>query len=270
MLLTVLGCSGSLPGPESPSSGYLVESGGCAVALDLGSGVLAAMQARECDPFDLGALLLSHLHPDHCADFTTLAVMRRYHIHPPYDAYQRKLPVHGPSEVADRLARAYAESAEELATTDLSDVFDFHVLDAGSFEVGPFRVRSRPVEHSCEAHGFRLEADGAAIAYTGDSGPCAALADLASGVDLLLAEATWTDHPDRPLGEHLSGAQAGRLAHEAGVGELVLTHLAPWTDPAEVLAEARAEYSGPVTLARAGGVHEVAGPAARVVGGRGN
>ena len=50
MKLTILGCSGSLPRPDSPASGYLVEAGGARIALDLGNGTVGALQ-RHLDPF---------------------------------------------------------------------------------------------------------------------------------------------------------------------------------------------------------------------------
>ncbi|MEU5690275.1 MBL fold metallo-hydrolase [Actinosynnema sp. NPDC020468] len=251
MLLTILGCSGSLPGPDAPASGYLVEADGFSLAVDFGSGVLAALQAHR-DPFSLGAVLFSHLHPDHCGDFTGLTVLRRYHPDPPYDPTERKLPVHGPSESPDRFARAYAESAEELARTDLGDVFEFHALPEGTVHIGPFEVTAARVAHPCEAYGFRIATPDASLVYTGDSGPCEALHELADGVDVLLSEATWQHREDRPADLHLSGRQAGRLAADAGVGELLLTHVAPWTDPEVVLAEAREQFTGPVELARRG------------------
>ncbi|MEU4802917.1 MBL fold metallo-hydrolase [Actinosynnema sp. NPDC023587] len=269
MLLTILGCSGSLPGPDGPASGYLVEADGCRLGLELGNGVLASLQAH-CDPFALDALLFSHLHPDHCADFTTLAVMRRYHTHPPHDTVERKLPVHAPSEAPRRFARAYAESAEELRTADLSDVFAFHALTAEPFRVGPFEITAARVAHPGESYGFRIATDRATLAFTGDSGPCDALTTLAGDVDLLLSEATWTHADDRPPGTHLSGVQAGELAAEAGAGRLLLTHVAPWTDPGAVLAEARTRYAGPVELARQGHKYAVDEPAVRVIGGHGN
>ncbi|MGH3991795.1 MAG: MBL fold metallo-hydrolase, partial [Pseudonocardiaceae bacterium] len=54
MLLTVLGCSGSVPGPESPASGYLIRAGNTTVVLDLGNGSFGALQ-RHVDPFALDA-----------------------------------------------------------------------------------------------------------------------------------------------------------------------------------------------------------------------
>ena len=110
MRLTVLGCSGSGPGPISPASGYLVTAGDTRLALDLGNGTFGPLQ-RRLDPFQLDAVLFSHLHPDHCADFTALVVHRRYHPNPPFDPTTRLLPVYAPAEAPSRFANAYAPSA---------------------------------------------------------------------------------------------------------------------------------------------------------------
>ncbi|HEY7597041.1 MAG TPA: MBL fold metallo-hydrolase, partial [Actinophytocola sp.] len=96
MLLTVLGCSGSAPGPHAACSGYLVEADGFLLGVELGNGTLAELQAVR-DPFALDALLFSHLHPDHCADFSALTVLRRYHPAPSRDPRVPRLPVHAPS-----------------------------------------------------------------------------------------------------------------------------------------------------------------------------
>lgn len=248
MRLTVLGCCGSMPGPDSPAAGYLVRAEGFALALDLGNGTLGAMMCH-LDPFDLGGLALSHLHPDHCADVPSLHVYLSYHPMAPQPP--RRLPVYGPSETASRLAAAAAPSAAELATTDLSDVFDIRPLDGSTVHIGPFSLSSAPVAHPCEAYALRVEHGGTSLVYTGDSGPCDALSKLVAGADVLLAEATWTDHPSRPPDLHLSGLQAGQLAATAGAGRLLLTHVAPWTDRAEVLAEARSVFDGSVELVAA-------------------
>lgn len=255
MRLTVLGCSGSMPGPDSPASGYLVRSDGFALGLDLGNGTFGALQ-RHVRPHELGALALSHLHPDHCSDVAGLVVYLRYH--PSRVAGWPALPVFGPAESASRLAAAYAPSAGELATTDLSDVLDFRRYGNPTVHIGPFAVSAVTAAHPCEAYALRVQAGGTTLVYTGDSGPGAALVGLAAGADLLLAEATWTDDDSRPPDLHLSGLQAGRLAADAGVGRLLLTHVAPWTDPQAVLAEARRAYAGPVELAAAGGHYAVA------------
>lgn len=256
MLLTILGCSGSVPGPNAPASGYLIESAGYRLVMDLGNGTLAALSAL-LDPFQLDAALISHLHPDHCADLSALSVLRRFHPDPPAERRGRVLPLHAPGQAPSRLAAALAASAEELAVTDLSDVFQFNPLTPGSTTIGPFEVTAVPVAHPCEAYGFRVAAEGAVLAYTGDTGPCDALEGLAADADVLLAEASWTHAADRPPGVHLSGTQAGELAARAGAGRLLITHVAPWTDPGAVLEEARTGFDGPVEVVAQGADYPV-------------
>ena len=67
MRLTVVGCSGSFPGPESAASCYLLEADGFRLVVDMGNGSLGALQ-RHAPLFGVDAVLLSHLHADHCVD----------------------------------------------------------------------------------------------------------------------------------------------------------------------------------------------------------
>lgn len=261
MRLVVLGCSGSGPGPESPASGYLLDTGAARFAMDMGNGTFGAMQ-RHIDPWTLDAVLISHLHPDHCSDFSSLAVHRRYHPFAPVDPRETKLAVHAPAEAPERLAFAYAASAEERAATDLADVFDFHTLTGGSTaELAGATLRAERVDHPCEAYALRVEHGGRSFVYSGDTGPCQGLVDIARGADVFLCEATWPhtgqfwDEP--PPGVHLSGRQAGEHAAAAGVGALLLTHVPAWFDGQELLAEAKSAFDGPVELVVPGGEYSI-------------
>lgn len=256
MRLTVLGCSGSVPRDDSPASGYLLESGGTRIVLDFGNGVLGALQ-RFAEPFTINAVLLSHLHPDHCADFAALAVWRRYHPRPPYNPAQWPTPVLAPAEAADRLAALDAPNAAERAEADLSDVFEFFAPPEKPMRIGAFTIRAVPVAHVCPAWGFRIVAEERVLAYTGDTGPCAGLTDLAEDADLMLCEASWPHRLDGPADVHLSGVQAADAARDAHARRLLLTHVQPWWDSEEILAEARGAYEGPVELAVAGRSYEV-------------
>jgi ribonuclease BN (tRNA processing enzyme) len=256
--LTVLGCSGSGPGPSSPASGYLVTAGDTRLVLDLGNGAFGAL-LRHVDPWALDAVVLSHLHADHCADMTNLVVYRRYHPVPPPTTVP--LPVYGPTDAPLRLAAAYAASAEERASTDLSDVLCFAPVADGA-RVGVTTVHSTPVDHPVDAYALRVEHDGASLVYSGDTGPCDGLVALARGADLLLCEASWPHVvPGRwtepPPALHLSGRQAGEHAAAAGVGRLLLTHVPAWCDPAALLAEAQKAFDGPVELAAPDATYDI-------------
>jgi ribonuclease BN (tRNA processing enzyme) len=261
MEMTVLGCSGSGPGPHSPSSAYLVRAGDHRLVLDLGNGTLGALQ-RYLDPFELDALLLSHLHPDHCADVASLVVYRRYHPKPPYRATERRLPVYGPAETADRLAAQYATCAWERANEDLRDVLDFRPVDDSTVtEVAGCAMRTRRMVHPCESFATRLEFGGRSLVYSGDTAACDSLVELARGADVLLCEATWphdgVNGVAPPGGIHLSGREAGEHAAAAGVGRLLLTHVAVWFDPSVILAEAKETFDGPVELVTAGAHYHI-------------
>lgn len=258
MRVTVVGCSGSLAGPESAASCYLVETEHegrtWRLLLDLGSGALGPL-LRFADPRQLDAIVLSHLHPDHCLDLTGLHVLLTYH--PDGAAPPHRMPVHAPPGAAERIGRA----AGVLAAKDVTDAFAFHDLrDRSVIEVGPFRVEPFAVNHPVPAFGFRVGADGATLAYTGDTDACAALLPLMNGADLVLADAASVEGRDTDRGVHLSGRRAAQAAVDAGgVRRLMLTHLPPWNDPPVVRAQAEEVWPGPspVELAEAGRTYDV-------------
>lgn len=251
MRLTVVGASGSYPGPESPASCYLLESehGGRTwrVLLDLGSGALGVLQ-RHIDPVTVDAVLLSHLHADHCLDLCGFYVLRKYHPNGP----QPRIPVWGPEDTARRMAKAYDLDEDP----GMNEEFDFRPY-AGVVVVGPFTVTAARVAHPVTAYGLRIEADGRTLAYSGDTGTCPSLVDTARRADLFLCEASFVESHTNPPDLHLTGAEAGRMATEAGAHSLVLTHVPPWHDPQVMLREAAETYDGPLELAVPGKTYEV-------------
>ncbi|MFI9118972.1 MBL fold metallo-hydrolase [Streptomyces bikiniensis] len=250
MKLTVVGCSGSFPSADSACSSYLVEADGFRLLLDMGNGALGELQ-RHIGLYDLDAIFLSHLHADHCIDMCGYFVARYYrHEGGRCDA----IPVFAPEGAEQRLTTAYADTPSPTA---MGEVFDFHTLKSGGFELGPFSVRTEKVCHPVEAYGIRIEHGGRSLAYSGDTGTCEALHELAEGVDLFLCEASFTHGKEDVPDLHLNGREAGAQAARAGVGRLVLTHIPPWTDAERNLADAREVYAGPSELARSGAVYEV-------------
>jgi ribonuclease BN (tRNA processing enzyme) len=251
MRLTVIGCSGSYPGPDSAASCYLLEAEGegrtWRVLVELGNGALGALH-NYVDPLSVDAVLVSHLHADHCLDLCGFYVMRKYHP----AGHQPRIPVWGPPDTADRMARAYDLPLDP----GMHEEYEFRVYD-GPFSVGPFSIEPIEVLHPVDAFGLRISADGATIGYSGDTGPCGGLDRVAAGVQLLLAEASFRAGDDNPPDLHLTGTDCGDAATRAGAERLVLTHIPPWFDKADALAEAGSTYSGPIDLARPGAVYEL-------------
>ncbi|WP_239333566.1 MBL fold metallo-hydrolase [Frankia sp. CiP3] len=248
MKLTVLGCSGTYPGPRSACSSYLIESGGFRLVVDAGNGSMGELQ-RHCDLRDVDAVLISHLHGDHCLDLVVNAYARRYHP----EGMPPKLPVYGPINTQERLCAAF----ERWPDDSLADIYDFQTISPGRLNVGPFRIDLERVSHPVEAFGMRLTADGRSLTYSGDTSACDQLLQLAREADLFLCEAAYLDVQDNPPGIHLSGREAGEHATKADVGRLVLTHLVPWGDTQRSQEEAAGTFDGPLSLAETGAVYEI-------------
>ena len=254
MKLTILGSSGSVGGPTNPASGYLVNvDNSPALLVDIGPGVLGQLQAVH-DPCD-AHVVFSHLHADHCLDFPSLMVWRRYH--PTAPAKGRNL-CYGPSTTLGHLGVLSADSPGEV--DDMSDTFAFapwrtgeeHIIDRLS--VTPFEA-----VHPVEAYSLRIteHTTGKTIAYSGDTGWTDQLIECARDADLFLCEATWcSGDGDFPPDMHLSGAEAGRAARLANAKKLVIVHVPPWGDVESTLAAARTEFDGPIEFGEQGHVFE--------------
>ena len=178
--------------------------------------------------------------------------MRNYD---PLGRFDAKLPVHAPAGARERLTRAYAVDRPE----DLGTAFDFvDLVDRQTFEIGPLRITPHLVNHPVEAYGLRVEADGAVLAYTGDTDACPGLVELERDADLVLTDSAFVDGRDDEMrGVHLSGSRAAQTAKDAGAKRLMLTHIPTWTPVEDCLRDARTVWEGDVEVAVAGETYEL-------------
>jgi ribonuclease BN (tRNA processing enzyme) len=245
MRLTVIGGSGGIPGHGLPCSGYVVEADGFALLIDPGYGVATALTADGAPTFD--AVLVSHAHPDHCADLNPILRARAWS-----DAALPPLTVHA---LPGSLDAVLALDRPEV----LAGSYALHDLEAGAvLAIGPFEVRTALLPHPRPNLGFRIASGVGSMVYTGDCGPSDELVTLASGADLLLAEASYAEAvPAELVGALSSAAEVGDEAAMAGVGQLLLTHLMPRTDEGAAIAAAVRSFGGHIAVARPGLVVEI-------------
>ena len=226
MRLHLLGINGPYPASNGATSGYLLEAGGKLLQFDFGSGVLARLTAL-CAPESLDALFISHWHFDHTSDL--LPLINRL------QALGRTLPVYAAEDDSSAL-RALVAASPFL---DVRGISEGDVIDLSGVT-----VRVGPARHPVPGVGFRVEAEGKVLAYTGDTNTHPGLIDFYRGSDLLLADGLFPVDAWAENKPHLSARLAAELARDAGASRLILTHLNPQYSPALLLREAREVFPG--------------------------
>ncbi|MCR4398103.1 MAG: MBL fold metallo-hydrolase [Firmicutes bacterium] len=248
MRITVLGKHAPFPPAGGACSGYLLEHEGTRVLIECGSGVLSRLQVvmSLCDLTDV---VLSHLHGDHTSDLMVLRYAADADLR--HERRPGGIRVHAPPDPPEEFERlAYKEVMIPHA-----------VHDGDELTIGDMRFRFTAVDHPFPCLAMTVSAGGETFAYSGDTAACARLVEAARGADLFLCEASLME--DENLSGyrgHLSAAQAGRVAAEAGVGALMLTHLWPFHDPRRLAAEAAREFRGRVCIPVEGATYPVRGP----------
>jgi ribonuclease BN (tRNA processing enzyme) len=190
---------------------------------------------------DVGALALTHAHLDHFLDLYPFFYARWFGT-----PDQPPTPIYAPPGLLNRALELLPPEAKERVPS----VFELHEVEPGeTFEAGPFTVRTALMRHYVPTLGMRIEAGGASIAYSADTAPTDSLVKLASGANVLVAEATLAAR-DGAETLHLSAVEAGEHAAGADVGRLMLSHLRAERDRAA--ERAAAAFRGDIRVAEEG------------------
>ena len=221
LTLTELGASPAAANPGGACAGHLVRGGGAALVLDCGFGAAGRLRA-QLPLADLGAIVISHLHPDHYADLVPLRYALTY-----AEPRAERVPLYLPPGGIERMrgvGRALPGDAEFFAAC-----FAMREYAPGeTLEIADVQVTLLAVQHYIPSHAMRVRAGGRVLVYSADVAPCRALEEAAGDADLFLCEASLLgvdeDEPDPARRGHLTAEEAGRVARAAGVGRLLLTH----------------------------------------------
>lgn len=239
LAVTVLGCSGSYAAAGQACSGYLVQSCSTTLWVDCGPGTLANVQ-NHVGLDDIDAIVVSHHHPDHCAELPVI-----------YNAYKYFTDVRHIRAIGTADVRRVTDAFQPDG--DSGDLFNWEIVSDGCVaEIGDIEINFSQTDHPVETLAMRFRCDDASIVYTADTGRGWSLARLGQEPDIVVGEGTLIDATDNPAIPHISCTHLAADANKVGAKCLVVTHVPPGSDPAQHLDEAASVFDGNVELAVTG------------------
>lgn len=283
---TTLGTAGGpVPTEDRAEPSNLLEAGELDVLVDVGDGTVNQLARIGRDMGNVRHIFISHLHWDHTGGLGAALGLRWM------NEFPGEVTVYGPAGTAEVVAGIIASLGPParigfgtgvLPPPPESRIRAVELADGQSLTIEGLTIRAARNNHfdqplaeaQTEALSFRFEYAGRSITYTGDTGPDARVTALAQGSDLLVSEvialepliaSILTRRPDMPAPQmaamrqhlsthHVDAAVVGEMARDAGVGHLVMTHLAvagPLAASEAYLRDGvRSAYAGPVDLAR--------------------
>ncbi len=244
MRLTILG-SGTNLHPSRAAAGYLIRTDHTFL-LDFGPRTLMNLLRAGVNRHRISHVLFSHFHADHFSDFLTYLfdamIVTKYQ-----GGNRGPLTVIGPRGTTRLFHTLFATLpgfSDPIFPVTYKEVAD------RAFHIGDTMVAPRTVTHSPDQHcvGYRVEYRGKVLTYSGDSEYCPNLITLCRNADLALLDCSYP--ATRPGPAHLHAGQCGQVAHEAGVGQLILSHFYPMAERSDVLGQAGERYQGRIQKGR--------------------
>jgi ribonuclease BN (tRNA processing enzyme) len=246
MKITIIGSGTCVPSLERSSCSVLIEISQDLLLFDSGAGTMRRLLEAGVRINQLSYIFYSHLHPDHTGELIPFLFATKYP-----EAYSRRKPftivaAKGFVDFYETLKQAYGEWIE--LAPGLLNISELDTTGRDHLDCGPFDVDSLPMDHTQMSLAYRITgSDGKSVVYSGDTDVCDNLVALAKGVDVLICESALPD--EMKVDGHLTPSLAGRIATEAGVKKLVLTHFYPECDAVDIAEECRKTYQGPLVIA---------------------
>ena len=246
MELTIVGSGTGIPSARRGSPSVLVRTELCTVLIDAGPGTLRQLARLSIELRDIDVILFTHLHPDHTLDFPALCFALRIPGVPSPEYPIRVFAPTGFTLLQESIQKGYGNHTR--APDGKIDISELEIENGEIRIHNSLNVHYTPMLHSPTSLGYRIkETGGSCIACTGDTEPCDGAIAIGRDVDALLAECSFPD--GHSAKGHLTPSLAGRIAREARAKSLILTHLYPECEGADMLGPCGGEYSGPTVIA---------------------
>ncbi len=241
MDIFLLGTGTAIPIKQHSPAGLVVIADRMRLLFDIGPGTLGRLEQAGISYDQIDRLFLTHFHPDHTLDLATLLLVFN---HAPGASRTRPFTITSCFGIEDFLQRMY-QLYPDLSPMEYE--MRVHQVRQDEFSIGKIKILSAPTGHTPDSVAYRLEVAGHSMVYSGDAAPHGELAQLAEGADLLICECSFPSGWETE--DHLNADSVSRIASQAGVKSLVITHCYPPALAVDLIGQIRGHYSGEVQLA---------------------
>ncbi len=216
----------------------MLEEDGFKLLIDIGASAVSIMQ-NYIDPDDINAAIISHYHPDHVAD---VGILQHIRLLSQKKEKPSVLPIYGHKE--DERGYSYLEM------NNVTKAIEYKADD--TLEIGPFKVTFLKTVHPVVCYAMRIEAAGKVFVYTADSAYQDSFIHFSKEADLLVADTNFFHDLAGKTKVHMASVEVAKIAKEANVKSLLLSHLPEVGDLEVLKKEAAAIYTGEIALASKG------------------
>jgi ribonuclease BN (tRNA processing enzyme) len=255
----ILGSGGPNINRDRASTSYLLWIGAQArILVDIGGGAFLRFGQTQAKLSDLSLVAISHLHPDHVSDLPALLWLSN-------QTRKEPLPIAGPSgndeapsfptflsRLFDQKNGAFQVLGSTLGGTGGGVRLDIGVVDVTKVE--PSTVFDRQgvtvtalgiPHHNIPTLAYRVQTRDVSIVFSSDQvGTNPRFIEFARGANVLIMHLATVESDNR---FHASPAVVGRVARDAGVGRLIVSHIGRF-DLDAAIAELKKFYTGPLTV----------------------
>jgi ribonuclease BN (tRNA processing enzyme) len=247
--LTVVGTGTASLRLRRRQSCVVVETGAETLVFDLGFRAVRGMRHAGIHPTCVDRVFFTHFHGDHTVDVVPFLFWRRFGARDSGSATpSRPFAISGPEPFL-RFWRSRSWGRWLLGSHP-AEVSELPRGHGGPLELPGCCLTWAPSDHRPESIAYRLDSDRGSFVYTGDTGYAESVVELARGAETVLIDCTFPD--ERPFPGHLTPSGVARIASEAGVGRVVLTHISPQAERLDLISQVARGYAGEVMVAEDG------------------
>ncbi|MBW1803431.1 MAG: MBL fold metallo-hydrolase [Deltaproteobacteria bacterium] len=247
MEVIILGSGTCIPANDRASPSLLLRTAQGPLIVDMGPGTLRRLVSIGISFEKIKHICITHFHPDHTADLIHFLFATR---NPQILKKRTPFTLTAPKGIRDLLAgleKVYGNWLSLPPEIMIMDELD--TLKKDTRECPCFNITSQPTEHTPCSVAYRFEDNsGKRMVYSGDTGVCDGMFDLALDCDLLILECSFPDGMD--MAGHLTPSLAGQMANDCRAKKLLLLHFYPEVLATDIASACRRFFKGELVLGR--------------------